>query len=519
MKNPKPRGFFNHAGSTGFKINFSNIGRTLNFTQRMANAGAMGVMLFVAIAPFSLPIAFVVLAMSLFMPFTKLPMGILGDGAAGAATETPEQILLKQVKEQTETQLKEYNALFLELKSFKEKDFETQFKALEEKGKTLKTMEGYNDLVAELTKMGLAIKSLKETRVIDTTKKGSIVELLGENKAKIDQFISNKSGTVSLEYKTGGTTETSTDISGRDNYFTWHEGGKVGLIPVRRPFMREQFKNVSSGTEYIKYLDQATIVRDAQNASLCGAITTTSKVTFIVRQLFVDKVKDMTNVCLDMLSDFGFVQGQINDLLNSSLQLKIDHDLLLGNGASPILHGVDEVASTFNAASVGANYANLIPFAQIIDLIAVCGAQIRAFGQQNMWNPNIVNLNPKDHQMIKFLKDGFGNYVKNPALVSSLFQDNMGRLFIDGMLLVANPLVPENELYIYDSSKGTVYSRPGVGIEFAYENKDNFETDTVTLKVYERLNLLIRNVDANAFMHVPDIQAAIAAITLAGVQS
>ncbi len=218
-----------------------------------------------------------------------------------------------------------------------------------------------------------------------------------------------------------------------------------------------------------------------------------------------------------MIDDFGFVQGEVQNLLNSSLALKIDNDLLLGTGVSPILHGVAEKASTFDAAAAGASYAGLIPSATLIDLISVMGAQIRAFGKENMFFPNVVTLNPKDHQLIKFLKDSIGNYVKTPMLVSSLFQDQGGRLYIDGMLLVANPLVPENEAYIFDSQKGTVYSRPGVGIEFAYENGTNFETDTVTLKVYERLNLLIRNVDANAFMHCSDIAAGIAAINKAGV--
>jgi len=50
-------------------------------------------------------------------------------------------------------------------------------------------------------------------------------------------------------------------------------------------------------------------------------------------------------------------------------------------------------------------------------------------------------------------------------------------------------------------------------VEFGFENNDNFEREIVTVKAYERLNLRVRNVDANAFMHVPDIATAITAIT------
>ena len=115
-------------------------------------------------------------------------------------------------------------------------------------------------------------------------------------------------------------------------------------------------------------------------------------------------------------------------------------------------------------------------------------------------------------QSIKQLKNTFGDYIRNSQLVTSLFVDANGRYFIDGMLLVENPLITANTLTIGDFTKGTVYSMPGIGIEFSYENRQNFETETVTIKIYERLNLLIRNVQKNAFMKVLDIGAAITAI-------
>jgi hypothetical protein len=58
-----------------------------------------------------------------------------------------------------------------------------------------------------------------------------------------------------------------------------------------------------------------------------------------------------------------------------------------------------------------------------------------------------------------------------------------------------------------------VYSRKGVTVDFSFENTDNFEKELVTVKAYERLNFRVRNVDANAFMHVADVAAAITAIT------
>lgn len=430
--------------------------------------------------------------------------------------------LLVKVKEATKLELDEFVKTNPEIKSFKSTS--ESLKALEEKSKTFKTEVEFKSLTDELTRIGLEVKALKETRVASKGyKKGSIEETLAENKSKIDGFIASKSGTLTLEHKSS---MTSTDIGsgdsvysgntlGRDAYFQWHEGGAIGIIPVRKAFMRQLFKSQTTGTEFIKYIDQDTVVRDAKNVALCGTSTHNTKVTFKVRTMNVDKVRDFTTICLDMMNDYGFVGGQINELLNSSLQLKIDNDLLLGTGVSPILHGVKEIASTFSAANANpmADYTGTYRFAQIIDLISVVGAQIKAFGQYNKWVANAAIMNPKDVQLIKALKNTLGDYLKNNQLAPMLYQDNGGNIYVDGILLVENPLVTANTMWVGDFTRGTVYNRPGVGIEFAYENGTNFEQELVTVKVYERLNLLIRNVDINAFVYVSDIAAGILAIT------
>lgn len=80
------------------------------------------------------------------------------------------------------------------------------------------------------------------------------------------------------------------------------------------------------------------------------------------------------------------------------------------------------------------------------------------------------------------------------------------------MRVIANQLVPADEMYIFDSTKGTIFQRRGATVEMAFENRENFEKELVTVKAYERLNFRVRNVDANAFLHVPSIAAAVAAI-------
>lgn len=444
--------------------------------------------------------------------------------SGGGGVETPEEkakkALFESLKTATQSQLDDFlktNADLIKIKEAGSKleELRTQISGAI-KQETIDTLKD------ELNKTMLEVKALKENVKVGNdrgVRKGSIAETLAVNKEKIEGFLNKKSGMLELEHKA---TETSTDINGRDAYFQWHEGGAVGQIPVRKPFVRELFKQVGSTSEYIKYIDQATVVRDAKNVSLCGSTTHNTKATWTVQSLQIQKVRDFGHVCLDMMQDYPFVDGEIRNLFESSLKLKIDNNFLLSDGVAPNPASIESVASIFAAfnADATANYANAVTVpanmgnANLIDLIGIAGAQIKAFGQNNAWMPNYVLLNPRDLYSLFLYKDSMNNYVKNNQLFQTLFTANgVGRYFINGMELIENPLVPQNEFYIGDFRKGTVYSRPGLGIEFSFENRENFEQELVTVKVYERLNLLIRNVDADAFMHCGDIEQGLFDIT------
>jgi hypothetical protein len=110
-------------------------------------------------------------------------------------------------------------------------------------------------------------------------------------------------------------------------------------------------------------------------------------------------------------------------------------------------------------------------------------------------------------------KDADNNYIKSDTIMRVITNTN-GNLEIDGVELISNPNVPANELYVFDSRRATIYKRKNATVELSYENRENFETETVTVKAYERLNMLVRSVDANAFMHCDDIATGLVDITL-----
>ena len=325
-----------------------------------------------------------------------------------------------------------------------------------------------------------------------------VLKALEENK---DGIISmTKEGTGVVKFEITKASQSAADIdSGTD--FAMMEAG-VGQIPTRIPLIREMFRNQNTSSEYIKYNDQETIVRDAKNVAGCAATTHTSKVTWKVRTLQISKVRDFVEVCVDMMDDYDFVEGEVKALVETDVRLQVDSQLLLGDGAYPNLNSIDNVASTFAAGS----YASKVQAGTLIDLIQVSACLISDAGQNNAYNANVALVNPVDWCLMKLTKDQNDNYLI-PNFVTS---DGVN---IGSVRVIANNLVPANEMYVMDTSKGTVFSRKGITIEMAFENATNFEKELVTVKAYERLNFRVRNVDANAFLHVPDLAVAITAIT------
>lgn len=337
----------------------------------------------------------------------------------------------------------------------------------------------------------------------------SIESVLKSKEADIKKMLSRELKSFAFDIETKAT-QTASDITSGTDFAQMLPG--VGQIPHKRTYIQQRVRVVGTNTEYIKYLDQVTVVRDAKNVAACGDTTHNTKLTWQTYTLQQQKVRDFIDICIDMLEDYSFVEAEIRNLISSSVALKVDQQLLLGTGTPPELESIDATSSTFSAALSGADYSASIQAPTIIDLIVVMAAQIEYLGLNNFWKADTAYLNPRDLTLVKLYKDAKENYISGETIMR-IINNASGNLEVDGVELISNPNVPEGEIYIFDSRQATIYKRRAVTIEMSYENNDNFENETVTVKAYERLNFLVRNVNANAFMHCDDINTSLAALT------
>lgn len=407
------------------------------------------------------------------------------------------QHLIDEKQKELQPQLDEINKLLADGKSLadvKEKmsDMEKSFNSAIEKMNTA------------------SIQMLAKGEGSMGTKGGNSIEsVLKSKEADIKKMLSRELKSFAFDIETKAT-QTASDITSGTDFAQMLPG--VGQIPHKRTYIQQRVRVVGTNTEYIKYLDQATVVRDAKNVAACGDTTHNTKLTWQTYTLQQQKVRDFIDICIDMLEDYSFVEAEIRNLISSSVALKVDQQLLLGTGTPPELESIDATSSTFSAALSGADYSASIQAPTIIDLIVVMAAQIEYLGSNNFWKADTAYLNPRDLTLVKLYKDAEENYISGETIMR-IINNASGNLEVDGVELISNPNVPEGEIYIFDSRQATIYKRRAVTIEMSYENNDNFENETVTVKAYERLNFLVRNVNANAFMHCDDINTSLAALT------
>jgi len=307
----------------------------------------------------------------------------------------------------------------------------------------------------------------------------------------------------SMEVNKG--TQGATDIGDRDYLGTIEAG--IERKPVRMTNIMDLFSRGPVSTEYLHYWEENVVTRDAKFVIACATSTHTTKVTWAKRTVELAKLRDIVDICIDMMDDYAFVEGEINTLINESIALKAEYELLLGASATATdMLSIDFISSEFNPLNVLADFSLAIPVPTLGDLAICMKAQIYTFGQQNKWNADTIIMNYTDMVTYLLAKDLNGMYLF-PNFAFGV-TDRVG-----DMRIVTSPIVAQNTMYVLDSTKGKILDRKKTTVVASFENKDNIEHELVTMVAVERLQFHVRLINRDAFMKCSDIATALTAIT------
>lgn len=365
-------------------------------------------------------------------------------------------------------------------------------------------LEVVKTMLSTIKEQGIVLAKMKDQGVITEGGLKTVMKAAWDSKLADIKKAHDEKKNIEITVKA---TQTFGDIDAGLDFAQMKPG--ITDVPVRRPIIRDLFGTIPMSTEFLKYTEQNTVVRDAQNVAKCAAITSNTKETLVVNDISTKVIKDQIDFCRLFIDDYPFMESRINKLINQSISLRVDAQLLLGDGTGENTFSIDSVSSTFNAANAACDISSSIQAGTYVDLILGMETQIFELGQQNDYVPDTVLVNKCDWFIfVQSRKDLNNNYLDARVTMVN------GVPFVGGMRVIWSTLVPQNELYVFDSTKGDVVDRQELVLEVAFENKDNWEKQIASLQGYVRLNFLVEDNNANAFMHAPDVAAAITAITI-----
>ena len=361
----------------------------------------------------------------------------------------------------------------------------------------------------ELVKVSSELAKMKEVKSTPKAKKGLLGAVLESKRTELEELFKKGSGSMSIVLDSKAT-QTYGDIDSGEDFAQF----RAGIIdkPKRQPVFRSLFRSTPLSTQFLRYTEQDSVARDAQNVANCTAVTSSTKETLKTSVIEPVKIKDIITGCSDFINDFPFMEARMRMLLSDSVALKVDQQILLGTGTAPQSNSIDSVSSEFNAANPACDLSTSIKSANYIDLIRGMATQVYELGQMNAYMPDTVIVNNCDwFKEVESDKDANNNYLDNRVVMQG------GTTYVvtmAGLLrVVTSPLVPQNQCYVFDSTKGEIIDRQQFSIDIAFENGQEWEADLFSMKGAERLNFLVPAEWANAFMKCSDVATAIAAIT------
>lgn len=454
-----------------------------------------------------LALAIFAIVASLFSPADGMVM------ATAAAVFTSEQAaeiekVVKGVGEKHQATIKSEVEMAIKAAGFDKElgtkltaEFTKQLETLGVKADVIKT------LVETVEKQGEAMRLMQEHKPVN----GKTVEQLVEEKAADIAKIQagNPNTIVKLVIPNSAILKTQVVRSAVSGSTMAMRLTEIGQLPYLGMKMSQLFRHAqvdASSNGVIRFYDQAAITRAAAPTAE-GAAAPESVISWIERLLKVEKITDSIPVTKEAWRQIYFIQSEIDRLLNLNLPLKEDQQLWAGTGATPEITGVYTNSTAVNiAARVADNSIKAVPFANIYDLIASMRVLIMN-SKQSKYMPNIVVMNPSDILAYKLIKDQFGRYLI-PGFVSADGKN------IDGCEVVESSQVTADTLLVGDSRYGTIYDDGGIELEMGHIN-DQLVKGAMTIMATKFETLLIRNVDADAFLKCTNITASVNALTLA----
>jgi HK97 family phage major capsid protein len=362
----------------------------------------------------------------------------------------------------------------------------SKVQALETSGVEVKEMKNDVDQIA------LRILDL-ETKGATPSETASLKSILESKTDELKALKDNRSGAVNFVLKAVGNMALSTNTTGQIPQAEREAG--ITRIVRRQPYILSLVNTGSIMSNLWEWVEQKNPEGGA-GMTAEGVKKSQADFDLVLASATVKKVTAFIKVTKEMLDDVELMRSEIDQELTELINLKIDEQILSGDGLTVNLTGILTNATTFAAGVFALKVTN----PNNADVLRV------AINQSNVaqFNPNYIVLHPSDAAAMDLDKGTDGHYALPP------FTSLDGRV-VSGIPVVVNTGITEGTFLLGDFTKSGVRFKEGITINVGYEN-DDFTKNFVTILAEARLVHRVKSNHYAAFVK-GTFSTAITAIT------
>lgn len=361
-----------------------------------------------------------------------------------------------------------------------------ELEALKNQLTSLESKSDNTEVKSAIAKLEGMMEGLKETKTSENVTLKSIGQAIGDAYANAIEKISavkENGGLINLDVKAVGTMSITSNYSGGQVALSQLESG-VARIARRKPFLRQLVNVAGTVSKYITYIEQKNPEGGADMTAE-GALKSQADFDLVEVSKAVKKVTAWIKVSKEMVADLPFMRNEIDTELMELVELKLDSQILSGNGTGDNLEGLLQNATAWSAGG----FALTIPTPNEFDVLRVAIAQIQGLE----FNANYIILHPEDCAKMELSKTSQGEY----TYAMSYIVDGIVR--VKSVPVIENTGITAGTFLVGDFTKSNLRIREDLNVQVGYVN-DDFTKNLMTILCEARAVHYVKSNHYGAFV-------------------